>query len=993
MSEPFRPIFRPQITKNRFSIHGNGISQDRYPVRYNDLVAVELAAFFEGKSYPFRRYDFSSTFERFHTEVSRFCICLDAYIEAGGKIPYKFLIEGVISGPEFTEYLKDYKLRFFVKKCIDGHFYEEVDFDLDRFGDIVIDDIDQIFPARDLIFYEEKVSDYLHGSIPLVQDVNMIEQFKEKVKDIFSLFSEGELADETISKLDIVLSLSKSKSLIDGKSRFNFQKKYKGQNLDNYFSRNIGLCKRTVIPIPRGFRDSVMLEPEALHSVKLLEDRATVILKDLPYHAYYAERWRILQAKRKFEKNHCRSFICRDLKKEGITKPRNLLRIIIEELSRIFPELVPLTNFYSDFSLDLGEPGIFFPARGHGLGMANALTTIMQLAVLALVQEELVAKGFDHDQIGYLTYNDDCAVCIPHDYVDDWIETEEEIFKGLGLILNPKKSYYSAQGYNFCELYFKHVKENFHSNDYQRRRDFLMTLSFSFIHEAKDYYRSVMNLYSCKEPECLEEIISVFGYEFFPEESLYPSLFGGWYEPLINGFSRAIFSLEELPFDMRVISAYEAGKLQKIQVFDRKRREKTEDIQKLFRYITEELPGLGNRSSEAIRNDYWIYGRSFQGLQAREALCKRRLKRYREIKPEISQEDFIRKLLSENERLIPPIRYLERKEPDIFFSRSSFHSDPYRQITPLLDLFAYFDNPLGEGGIPELYTLKYFPQNEKEPSEEAIFIGDEAYNLPGENIAFHEPSFLEDQETDLNPIEFQYCLQSLYGRNFYLKRKIPLKDKEVSTYRKQPYGRLLDIEEYSYLSLNPRRRKRFKYVEEPALRRLWNEDQTLEENEEDILQAIEELLAERKVEEENSRLFTDSGSEDSEIGEIVALMKKPVLTEILIEPVWEHMDPDELADSNREHIDDEIGRRLVGLRQLHFRYAIISDIHGDQHILNQIEEIRQEASTRYKGLMHRLYEGGYYKDFCRAMFPDIYEESDFGDKDTDQWASLWDDPT
>jgi hypothetical protein len=52
-----------------------------------------------------------------------------------------------------------------------------------------------------------------------------------------------------------------------------------------------------------------------------------------------------------------------------MTKPRNLLKIILEEIQRKGWDIIN-PAFYDDFTV-LGQDMKYKPIRGHGLGMAN----------------------------------------------------------------------------------------------------------------------------------------------------------------------------------------------------------------------------------------------------------------------------------------------------------------------------------------------------------------------------------------------------------------------------------------------------------------------------------------------------------------------------------------------------------------------------------------------------------------------------------------------
>jgi len=69
---------------------------------------------------------------------------------------------------------------------------------------------------------------------------------------------------------------------------------------------------------------------------------------------------------------------CRDIKKCGMTMPRNLLEIAIRCINKSTGSELP-EKFFSTFTVfEEGEESTFIKSvRGHGQGMANALTSLI----------------------------------------------------------------------------------------------------------------------------------------------------------------------------------------------------------------------------------------------------------------------------------------------------------------------------------------------------------------------------------------------------------------------------------------------------------------------------------------------------------------------------------------------------------------------------------------------------------------------------------------
>jgi len=253
-------------------------------------------------------------------------------------------------------------------------------------------------------------------------------------------------------------------------------------------------------------------------------------------------------------------FIQRDMKKEGITKPRELLKAILEALHEKYPdiEIYSYTSFYDTFELILEDGSHVFPDRGHGLGMANSLTTIMQLTIHEMISNELIndIPSFDGE---CLCINDDQVAGFSDEYhMESYWDKEDEIMEKLSLIRQPKKSFLSRLRFVLAERYFTPYGE-YEKISYQRRELLYPLACFNVTH-AKEYFISAQNYTDCSLHRVyMEELKSYWGYEFHPREFDYPSKLGGWMTDKLMGVDLTLITLDSLPQNNLLTRGFKAS--------------------------------------------------------------------------------------------------------------------------------------------------------------------------------------------------------------------------------------------------------------------------------------------------------------------------------------------------------------------------------------------------------------------------------------------------
>jgi len=476
-------------------------------------------------------------------ELKRFMCALQAYKDSPNPvIPTSILLEG-ITNKSFALDLKRIRYKSFIQSCALTQ-WEEPDWWKDTPA-YLIKDIGDIFNFNYWFFWEEDPEDdYLIGFKDL--DMERIKQneeiFKKNLREILPERSLIELVQEN----EVLLSNSSSSCYSD-----KYKKVWQAKESENFFSRDPLIGKRTIIPVsPVNYRDSIKLSVPQSNSVKLIEQQCRLICEKLPYSAYFRSpekfhnKWKNFQDKNTF-------FFDRDIEKEGITKPRILLKWILEVLEETYPDFPSwkYKGIYNDYFLILENGEIINPTRGHGLGMANALTTIMQCTIFSVIAEKIATSGeFIIAEIDALFYNDDCVIGFKNqEDLETYVDLEDEILKDFGILRKLSKSH-SGIFNVFCEIYsYPQLNE---------KRSFILNelyqifSAYNIVH-AKILCQSLSYNVSYEDISLLIcEITKFWGFEFYRSESSEPALFGGWIAPKSLGVRLDFTKVDDISYEM-----------------------------------------------------------------------------------------------------------------------------------------------------------------------------------------------------------------------------------------------------------------------------------------------------------------------------------------------------------------------------------------------------------------------------------------------------------
>jgi hypothetical protein len=381
-------------------------------------------------------------------EFKRWICALEAYVTSFKPlIPLSVLLEGVLEFDFATRLAK-------TRRWAWTRYYKmepSEDDGLDSYNRISLSgpcvDIGQVFNYRYWFFWEEpEPEDWRYSLIPVPEvDEVLMRRFEEAVDFV--------TPDETPAvEEDTVLSSVSASGAIgpDGKRSKNWKIK-EVRELNSFSSGPLMGYLTTVRKCAGEVREAVTLTVAQSNSVKLIERQVAEIASRTLYSAYGLPPVEFEKTLEDFYSKNS-SFYCRDLTKEGITKPRWIIDSIIRVFKRKYNNCPAwqYAGIYSDMSYVLPSGEIVKTLRGHGLGMANALTTIMQCAAFQLF-------CWDAEDLIYtpsaLFYNDDGVIGSPDELSTLAYEVAEEpLLESIGLMKKNEKSYRGPIGV-LCERY------------------------------------------------------------------------------------------------------------------------------------------------------------------------------------------------------------------------------------------------------------------------------------------------------------------------------------------------------------------------------------------------------------------------------------------------------------------------------------------------------------------------------------------------------------
>jgi hypothetical protein len=221
------------------------------------------------------------------------------------------------------------------------------------------------------------------------------ERFRIRVKKLFQDFRIHE--EEFPEEFDMIGAM-KASVMHDPKKKKNLlMRSFWSDEIDPHRPY---YATRRVVPIEAGnVRDTGVGCPSTILKVKQLNALARVISEKLPYCANAPENICNQRLRRVLKRN---TFLHLDFKKFGLTFPRALTNIVIEEIGRVSgidTEHLQIKNFFVEID---GE--VYSTSSGSMLGWMDPINCIAVCAILHWLsrEEEL---GFD-----FISFNDDVEI-------------------------------------------------------------------------------------------------------------------------------------------------------------------------------------------------------------------------------------------------------------------------------------------------------------------------------------------------------------------------------------------------------------------------------------------------------------------------------------------------------------------------------------------------------------------------------------------------------
>jgi len=355
--------------------------------------------------------------------------------------PINDLLEGC-SEIGYDSILKKIKFYSFIK--VSNSNFLEIPEDINEIPVYPVKDISEIFNYSWLIWIEEKPNDFFEHSFTEVKGN----------EELFRKYTRRFL--KSLPDISLNLDLIKKEVLCKIKNSFSFEGPMwlsKGIKNNNTFSEERGNVRRVIIPVsPANTRDTVVNKIPDLNSIMYIERVLFEILDKLDLPTYTTSEERFLEKWKDLQQN---DFVwCRDFEKEGLTRPRYINRVILQEFNRRFNLDFP-ENFFERYIVEW-EKEFFRPTRGTGLGMANSIVTFLQLILHDAIFNEISSEEHDFSIVcNHLCLNDDNIVSFSSEELRNYyINIELRILEILDLKIKKSKSFSSWKGGIFLERYY-----------------------------------------------------------------------------------------------------------------------------------------------------------------------------------------------------------------------------------------------------------------------------------------------------------------------------------------------------------------------------------------------------------------------------------------------------------------------------------------------------------------------------------------------------------
>jgi hypothetical protein len=463
-------------------------------------------------------------------EFKRWLCALEAYRQSPNPVlPFNWLVDGILI-KDFAEDLKKIRLKSILEST--GNQLLEYPEGYHSWTSYKIQEVGDVFNYNYWFNWEmepeDDITQYGFKDISKIttEDCNL---FKEILFDLLPDDIEEVLEEE------VLLNLSNSSSLVENSS--STEVKYKQQERDGLrFSKQPLTGKAVwVQTAPATGRNALILSVPQSNSVRLIEKQVALIARKCPFSQYIADPIEFEKNLESFNKRN-RFFFNRDIEKDGITKPRELIKLTLDVLESKYPGFAAwkYRGIFSDLFVWINSEKVN-PPRGVGLGFSAALTTLIQAAIFRIIFDEASEKDFIAEEIDAIFYHDDATIGFKSKAdMYAYLDYEDQVFQRYQLIRKAKKSHYGRLSIH-CEIYHHSVMLINEKISY-KLTELYNLFSRQNIVDAKWSCQNMSRHVSVSDISSLmEELIAFWGYEFYPEEWSYPASLGGWFNPTLLG--------------------------------------------------------------------------------------------------------------------------------------------------------------------------------------------------------------------------------------------------------------------------------------------------------------------------------------------------------------------------------------------------------------------------------------------------------------------------
>jgi len=481
------------------------------------------------------------------SEIYRFMLALKSYYESSNPlIPYKDLIDGILEGPKYMTFLKKLKSVHLVRST-KGRFLED-DPDLERvrqYSDRLppIKDVGDIFNQLYWFYWaQDDPKDWEACFIPL-------RKIKQEHLDILYQTVLDILPDEVavIEEQEILISLSGSSSK-NSTEADKTSPVFINKQSRNFFSKDPLHGKECFIDSkPGDTRNSIILSVEQSNSVKLIEKQVALLAAEVPFSCYVKDDEEYFKRYNSFQESS-EIFLCRDFKKDGLTKPRPLIQTVCRAIKDKYPHLPACKYFsiYDDFFITINKEK-FNPPRGVGLGMSSALTTILQSAIFKITRDRTYDLREVNGDLFAILYHDDTAIgATEQDTLEEYNMEEDLVMEEFGLIKNKRKSFVT-DWFVLCENYS--IDKMDEKESYQRYMLNQALASVNICHAKHVFGSNLRYIHTVDWKHYLKLLTEKFGYEYWINEAASPYQLGGWVPAYYMNVDLALYLKEPDRFE------------------------------------------------------------------------------------------------------------------------------------------------------------------------------------------------------------------------------------------------------------------------------------------------------------------------------------------------------------------------------------------------------------------------------------------------------------